>query len=268
MMTKRSVALVGVLLIMAMIGSSVLGAVSAIAASDTANGSFSIFLPLILNAIGAMAEVPQGAVMTFNLASCPSGWTELTLAQGRTIVGLPSGGTLSGTVGSSLGNLENRSHSHSINPPHTVTSSNGTHNHTIDPPASNTEYAGNHDHIWGWVDTDEKFYTYDGTGTSILMHNWVDGLPTSDSYNSSGTSVYIPVGPDFIASGSGDLVPSNEFYWTQNAPNHRHSYNLPPFPTVFAGTHAHTVDISTFNSDNKTTGDVMPYIQFLVCEKD
>ncbi len=56
-MTKRSVALVGVLIVMAMIRSSVIGAVSAIAASDTANGSFSIFLPLILNAFGPCTEV-------------------------------------------------------------------------------------------------------------------------------------------------------------------------------------------------------------------
>lgn len=267
-MTKRSVALVGILIVMAMIGSSVIGAVSAIAASDAAEGSFSVFLPLILNAIGAMVEVPQGAVMYFNLSSCPTGWTELTIAQGRTLVGLPSEGTLSGTVGSSLGDLENRSHSHSINPPSTSSSSNGAHSHAVDPPASSTELAGHHNHIWGWVNTDEKFYTYDSTGTSILMHNWVDGLPTSDSYNSSGTSVYIPVGPDFIASGSGDLVLSNEFYWTQNAPNHSHSYNLSPFTTGSASSHSHSVDISSFNSGNKTTGDVMPYIQLLVCEKD
>ena len=59
-MSKRSAVLVGILIVMAMIGSSVIGAVSAIAASDTANGSYSIFLPLILNAIEALAEVPQG----------------------------------------------------------------------------------------------------------------------------------------------------------------------------------------------------------------
>jgi len=66
------------------------------------------------------AEVPSGAVMFFNLASCPSGWSELAGAQGRYIVGLPSGGTLGGTVGTALSNQENRAvgqHGHTINDP-------------------------------------------------------------------------------------------------------------------------------------------------------
>ena len=51
---------------------------------------------------------PSGAIMFFNLASCPSGWTELTAARGRYLVGLTSGGTLAGTAGTALTNLENR----------------------------------------------------------------------------------------------------------------------------------------------------------------
>jgi len=59
--------------------------------------------------------VPSGAVMFFKLSTCPFGWTEYTAAQGRYIVGLPSGGTLEGTAGTALTNLENRpagKHSH------------------------------------------------------------------------------------------------------------------------------------------------------------
>lgn len=65
---------------------------------------------------GGGGEVPSGAVMFFNLASCPTGWTAVAGARGRYIVGLPSGGTLGGTAGTALSNLENRStgnHSHS-----------------------------------------------------------------------------------------------------------------------------------------------------------
>jgi len=51
---------------------------------------------------------PSGAVMAFNLSSCPTGWSEFTQARGRYIVGLPSGGTLGGTAGTILSNLENR----------------------------------------------------------------------------------------------------------------------------------------------------------------
>lgn len=61
--------------------------------------------------------VPSGAVMFFNLSVCPAGWTELTQARGRYLVGLPSGGTLGGTAGTALSNLENRAtgaHTHPI----------------------------------------------------------------------------------------------------------------------------------------------------------
>jgi len=63
-------------------------------------------------------STPAGAVMFFNLASCPSGWTALTAAEGRYLVGLASGGTLGSSVGSALADLENRStgeHTHPIN---------------------------------------------------------------------------------------------------------------------------------------------------------
>ncbi len=64
--------------------------------------------------------VPSGMVLFFNLSACPSGWTELTSARGRYIVGLPAGGTLGATVGTALSNQENRpvgQHTHTINDP-------------------------------------------------------------------------------------------------------------------------------------------------------
>ena len=36
----------------------------------------------------APSSIPSGAVMAFNLANCPSGWSEYTSARGRVIVGL------------------------------------------------------------------------------------------------------------------------------------------------------------------------------------
>jgi len=69
---------------------------------------------------GGGTVIPPGAVMAFNLASCPTGWSELTSARGRYIVGLPSGGTLAGTAGTALSNTENRAvgqHNHGITDP-------------------------------------------------------------------------------------------------------------------------------------------------------
>jgi hypothetical protein len=50
--------------------------------------------------------VPSGAVMFFDLTSCPGGWTEYTPARGRTIVGLNVGGNLHWTKGTALSNLQ------------------------------------------------------------------------------------------------------------------------------------------------------------------
>jgi len=52
--------------------------------------------------------VPSGAVMFFNLASCPDDWSEFTSGRGLYLVGLPSGGTLAGTAGTALTDQENR----------------------------------------------------------------------------------------------------------------------------------------------------------------
>ena len=90
-----------------------------------------------IEAAVAAEDVPSGAVMFFNLATCPSGWTELTAARGRYIVGLPASGTLTGTAGTQLTDLENRPvgrHRHTIN----VATSDGTASRNNSPGTSYT----------------------------------------------------------------------------------------------------------------------------------
>ena len=43
--------------------------------------------------------IPTGAVMSFNLASCPSGWTEYSAAAGRTVIGRGNGAGSNASVG-------------------------------------------------------------------------------------------------------------------------------------------------------------------------
>ena len=65
--------------------------------------------------------------MFFNLAACPAGWGDLTAAQGRYLVGLPSGGTLAQSVGTALTDGDNRAvgqHGHAVSDP--------GHRHTVD----------------------------------------------------------------------------------------------------------------------------------------
>ena len=64
--------------------------------------------------------VPSTAVMFFNNTVCPSGWTAISAAQGRYLVGLPTSGTLAGTTGTALSNQENRpvgQHNHGVSDP-------------------------------------------------------------------------------------------------------------------------------------------------------
>jgi hypothetical protein len=71
-------------------------------------------------ATAAAAGIPAGGIVPFNLASCPTGWTEYTAARGRYVVGLVSGATLAATVGTALTSAENRAagiHGHTVTDP-------------------------------------------------------------------------------------------------------------------------------------------------------
>ncbi|MDD2690053.1 MAG: hypothetical protein PHT41_07900 [Candidatus Omnitrophica bacterium] len=52
--------------------------------------------------------IPSGAVMSFNLRSCPAGWSELTSARGRYIVGAQGGASVGATVGTKLTDRESQ----------------------------------------------------------------------------------------------------------------------------------------------------------------
>ena len=61
--------------------------------------------------------VPSGAVLAFNLSSCPSGWTEYTAARGRFIRGIDSTGTNDPDGVRSLGSTQAdafQTHTHSM----------------------------------------------------------------------------------------------------------------------------------------------------------
>jgi Collagen triple helix repeat (20 copies) len=68
-----------------------------------------------VNGVDAIAQT--GAVMFFNLASCPAGWFEYTNARGRYLVGVRPGGALGTFVGAALENVEERAvgeHTHGV----------------------------------------------------------------------------------------------------------------------------------------------------------
>ena len=83
----------------------------------------------------SIPAIPADIVAFSSTGTCPAGWTEYTTGRGFAYVGLPSGGTSAGTVGSAFTNLENRTHSHSV-PSLSVpglafsTTTDGAHTHT------------------------------------------------------------------------------------------------------------------------------------------
>jgi hypothetical protein len=68
----------------------------------------------------AVPAVPAGAVMAFDLAACPSGWTELTGARGRAIIGADNGhapGSQGGSATVTLSVDQMPTHSHGLMDP-------------------------------------------------------------------------------------------------------------------------------------------------------
>jgi microcystin-dependent protein len=72
------------------------------------------------HAVAADNGVPSGAVMAFNLASCPAGWSPMSSASGRAIVGTSGSLALGAVVGSdsvTLSVAQMPSHGHTLHDP-------------------------------------------------------------------------------------------------------------------------------------------------------
>lgn len=121
--------------------------------------------------------IPRGAVMHFNLPTCPTGWSQLTEATGRVLVGLHSGGNLGGTQGEALADqgireiTEVPSHSHRVDPP-SANTNNDSHSHTYSSGTGGFGY-GRTGHV---ADYDSK-----SSNTSSDTHNHAINIGPFDS---------------------------------------------------------------------------------------
>ena len=124
--------------------------------------------------------VPSGAVLPFNLANCPAGWTELTAARGRVIVGVPASGTLAATVGTALTDAQDKS----VTPTFTGTPFSSVINHThpvTDPghvhtQASTTTSTGSASNRLGTADTSSTAQNTGSATTGVTTNNPVGGV--------------------------------------------------------------------------------------------
>jgi hypothetical protein len=74
---------------------------------------FVLSLALVVTLTGQVlipgGTVPSGGIIMVSSGGCPSGWSELTEARGRYVVGVPASGTLLATVGSAMTDAQNLS---------------------------------------------------------------------------------------------------------------------------------------------------------------
>ncbi len=206
-------------------------------ATKIANGTISNTEFQYLNGVTSAIQtqlsdkgVPAGAVMTFDLAVCPSGWSELTTARGRYLVGKPSGGTLAGTTGTILTNLENRAV--------------GQHNHG----ASSGNQSANHTHS-------HNHASVTSGGDSGHGHT----LASGDLISGGGSNTGLAYG-NKVGSGTGNLIIGSP------TTAHTHTVNLPS--QVSGGVSANHSHAITINNSGSVVGTNAPYIQLLVCKKN
>ncbi len=232
--------------------------------------------------------VPTGSVMFFDLDACPAGWSPLDAARGRAIVGLPTGGTLGGTVGAALGDLENRTHTHTVDPAAATTSTTGAHTHTVDPaqvtssavdlahthtvdPAAFNISGGSHNHAWSvWNQALLTWTSYSSTGAPIDLVDFDDGIgnegvgnyPVEDTQGASRT-LYTANDASHVHTVD---VPSTQSGDASVSMNHAHTVNVGVTTSSTSGDHAHTVDVASTTSSATAAG--MPYLQLLACRRD
>ena len=137
--------------------------------------------PYAVFALKTPSQVPQGAVLQFNLDSCPDGWSNYVAAQGRALVGMPSGGTLNGTQGTAMTDLQKIEHSHDY-------SDVITHSHAV------TDLG--HRHGMGAAPLDDRNFA--GTGTTSQQHGLV---ADAGLYNNPNSDIGHPTDLSFTGVG-------------------------------------------------------------------
>lgn len=198
-----------------------------------------------------VSGVPAGAIMPFNLSTCPAGWVKADGQngtpdlRGEFIRGLDGGRGID--FGRSLASAQTestKSHNHTVNPPATNTNSTGAHAHLVDPPNTATTTNGHHDHtINDQLNNVQSFIAFS-------RHDISPGTITDGTGFSHGS------------------VANDRLININAAGNHTHTVNISGFNSSSAGTHVHSVDIGQFNSGSAGGAETRPRnVAFLYCIK-
>jgi len=196
--------------------------------------------------------LPIGSMISYVSASVPSGWlacdgsavsrtayaglfaiigTTYGVGDGATTFNLPdtrgvflrgSGSSGFGSYATTLGSFQGdayKSHSHSVDPPNTISTTVGNHAHVVDPPNTATTTNGNHTH------------TTAGERVSNFGYPSMPGQLAYHGHSSTTTSA---------------------------AGNHNHTVNIAAFNSSGAGAHNHFTNIPAFNSGASGSTETRP----------
>lgn len=146
--------------------------------------------------------LPAGATVHFSLAACPAGWSELTAARGRAVVGLRSGGTVGGIVGQPLANLEDRAHTHSVGPVSVSTSLVPAHVHSVDMPTlRSTFFVSNRARVWA-LGNPNTYYI------DQQQHDHTVEVPTFDTSSGGAHTHQVTIATSqTTTAGTGQVMP-------------------------------------------------------------
>jgi hypothetical protein len=244
-------------------------------------------------------RIPPGSVMFFDLTTCPQGWTALTAARGRAIVGLTLGGSLGATLGTPLADMGLReitttplhihtatiapetAHTHAVTVaaeaahthPVTVTAE-GAHTHTVNPASFNTASGGAHGHDSTDTAGGHRHQVSANNGAGGGSQDGVDWFTNLTSPTNLLTGL---AGDHFhvVNAGGSDHVHAIDVPVTTSSAGSSHTHAA----TAGAGSsHVHTATAgagsphshgATVNAAGTPSVDVtMPYLQLLVCRKD
>ena len=219
---------------------------------------------------GINITTPPGQIAAFN-GSCPTGWTEVTATQGRTIVGTPSGGTAGGEVGAALSDKQDRTHNHTFDDTITHTHAAGTYDNAAE--AAHTHAAGTYDNAA------EAAHTHavdpPDTGGSVTDPTHRHGIETDVAALGSGGSsrefIRDVTGETTDYSSTGISVSTDIGSFTSGTgASHDHAISG---SSAAGASHDHAISgasastgISTGSTAN--VSNTMPYIQLTWCRKD
>lgn len=136
--------------------------------------------------------IPSGGIIAVDVATCPSGYAEVTAARGRHLVGMPGAGTILGTVGTAMTDTQNLS----VTPTFTG-SALATHQHKM---------AWGRDTATARDNFDYTRYGTSGTFTGLKDPSGAGAPGVSDEALSQGISGGTPAGTNSAVTG-GDVAP-------------------------------------------------------------